>query len=88
MAFRDHHVYPLLDPTRFDDDLGEGFDHVVVHEGGEGMILTDAWPCRTDGTMHPGYDACPVPVRFEDVDGERAFPAAFDIPERQPGFWR
>jgi hypothetical protein len=74
MPFRENHIYPLKDTHRYDDDLGEGYDHALLADRGpvpEGCWVHDAWIVRANGMVHPGLDASPVPVRLEDVEETR-----------------
>lgn len=63
-------AYPLLDPERFDDEFGTGYDHVALPEGEEAgsYSLRDMWPVNAEGAVHPGYANCPVPVQKGDFD--------------------
>lgn len=76
-------AYPLRDLDRFDDELGEGYDHVALPAGEkEGtFVIRDMWPVKADASVHPGYDECPVPVAIADIDLTR--PA--DLKMRHPG---
>ena len=88
MPFTAGYIYPLQNPTRFDDELGEGYDHVAVPEDMDPgtCSMIDMWPVNSVGEVHPGYDACPVPVRAEDVDMEKGRPLNAALPKPQSIF--
>lgn len=71
-------AYPLLDPERYDDEFGTGYDHVALPEGEEAgpFSLRDMWPVTAEGAVHPGYANCPIPVLKSDFDLTRGRPAA------------
>lgn len=70
-------TYPLVDPERYDDEYGEGyaFARVAGDMMGLEMTIVDCWIVDAEGTRHPGIDSCPVPVRIQDVDVDRARPS-------------
>ena len=68
MGFKAGKVYRLKDAERYDDEYGEGYNHVEAVGDCDGMIITDCWVVNASGDIHPGYDECPIPVRFEDVE--------------------
>ena len=89
-------AYPLCDPGRYDDEYGVGYDHATLPKGaraslpgGAVMSINDMWICRATGDVHPGLNACPIPVRIENIDlsaGKRIEKELPD-PDRGPG-WR
>ena len=86
--FKPGFIYPLKDPQRFDDEYGEGFDHVAVPEGMDPLNCTiiDMWPVNAEGQVHPGYDAAPVPIRAEDVELARGRPIETSLPRPKSAF--
>lgn len=77
MGLKNGTTYPLLDPERYDDDLGEGYGFAQVYgQGGEpenGWYVADCWIVNEAGEVHPGYDQQPVPIRADDVALDRGF---------------
>ena len=70
MSFLPNHIYPLKDPTRYDDAFGKGYDHALVADSGPipaGCWVHDAWIVTAAGEVHPGLNMSPVPVRLCDV---------------------
>ena len=69
-------AYPLLDPERYDDEFGAGYDHASLPDGEEAgpSSLRDMWPVRADGSVHPGYANCPIPIAKADIDLTRGVP--------------
>jgi hypothetical protein len=67
MSFSSNTRYPLVDPTRYDDDLGEGYAFAHTVENVDGCTIVDCWIVNEAGEVHPGYDECAVPIRYEDV---------------------
>lgn len=69
MPFRAGHIYPLNDPEHYNDDFGVGYDHAMIaHDAVPGdCYIHDAWIVNSAGQTHPGFDACPIPIRQEDV---------------------
>lgn len=74
--------YRLLDPQRYDDEMGEGYAWAESVQGADGSRIADCWICNDRGEVHPGYDACPVPILFEDLDGDSAEPGLLE--DRDP----
>lgn len=85
-------LYPFVDPDQYwDEDDAETYDiepekrfsyariPTDAHPGD--CYILDAWIVDDEGRMHPGYDACPVPVRKEDLDLERGRPLAGETPK-------
>ena len=66
--FKANYLYPLIDKEMFDDEYGNGFDHVLVVEGGDGCYIADCWVVNKSFDKHPGIDSVPVPVSINDVD--------------------
>lgn len=79
--FKPNHSYALRDPERYDDEFGEGYGRAIAGPSTmEGAWLTDCWIANDQGKVHPGYSACPVPIRFEDVVEESAKAFVGDLP--------
>jgi hypothetical protein len=71
MPFQPDYIYPLREPTRFDDDMGTGYDHALLADYGPiapECYVHDAWIVTARGEVHPGYARGPVPIRLVDVD--------------------
>lgn len=85
MYFQAGYIYPLVDPDLYDDDLGTGYDHVMIdHDATPGeCTIHDAWIVNTDGDVHPGYNACPVPFRFDSVKLDEGRPFNVELPKAQ-----
>lgn len=66
-GFRSDTLYALLDPERYDDDLGEGFTHALSTSDIDGCYVADCWIVDAEGRRHPGYDESPVPIRISDL---------------------
>jgi len=83
-------TYPLLDPERYDDELGEGFGFAAVADDipRTGVWLADCWIVNRAGDIHPGYDACPVPIRADDLDLANGFETVMPDRERMAAGWR
>jgi hypothetical protein len=82
-------IYPLIDPEHYDDDdHGSGYDHVAIdHDANPGdCYIHDAWVVNSVGEVHPGYNACPIPIRREDVDIARGRPLEAALPAAQSIF--
>src|SRR3546814_7962715 len=71
MPFLAGFIYPLVDADRFDDDFGEGYDHIMIpHDASPGdCYIHDAWIVNAEGKVHPGYEANPHP-RSEEHTSE------------------
>lgn len=82
MPFLAGYIYPLIDTDRFDDEFGEGYDHIMIpHDATPGdCYLHDAWIVNSAGEIHPGYNAVPHPFRLECVDIDRGRPLDIDLP--------
>ncbi len=81
MPFERKYVYPLKDPTRFDDAFGSGYGYAALVD--RGPIPTecwahDAWIVNAQGEVHPGLDESPVPIRLDEIVGSAGRPAARD----------
>lgn len=83
-------TYPLVDPERFDDEMGEGYAFVAIPDGVlPGMTIVDAWPVNAAGEVHPGYDYSPIPIRLDDVHAEDGFKTVAPLPGARPfAGWR
>lgn len=82
--FQPGFIYPLKDATRYDDELGTGFDHIAIAHDADGIercFILDAWIADREGNVHPGYGANPVPIRIDDVAVERGRPLGRALPE-------
>jgi hypothetical protein len=69
-------MYPLNDPTRYDDEYGEGYGFAAIDEDaipGECWVH-DCWIVNARGEKHPGLNECPVPIRRDAVDMNRGRP--------------
>lgn len=87
MSFKSGMSYALKDPTRYDDEYGEGYGRVEALEGGDGMFITDCWITDDKGKVHPGYAENPVPIQLQDVDLESARPGTNGERERSGLLW-
>ena len=87
MSFKSGMSYALKDPTRYDDEHGEGYGRVEVLEGGEGMFITDCWVTNDAGEVHPGYAESPVPIQFQDVEPQGMRPGSNGERERSKLLW-
>lgn len=78
------YAYPLTNAQRYDDELGEGYDHAAAPVGEEGgrYSVRDMWPVKADGSIHPGYDQCPVPMTNGDYDLSRGVRVSKKIADR------
>jgi hypothetical protein len=63
-------TYALIDPERYDDDYGVGYSFAKVADKIPGSHITDCWIVNGHGEIHPGYNTCPVPICFDDVDDD------------------
>lgn len=81
-------IYELKDPSRYNDEAGEGYGCVAIARDAEpGTCWShDAWIVNARGEVHPGYDSNPVPVRLEDVDLASGRPLDGDLPEPRDVF--
>lgn len=82
-------TYPLLDAEHYDDELGEGFSYAAVADEttGDGMYVADCWIINKEDKVHPGYDACPVPIHVNDLDVANGFQTTMPDRERKWGGW-
>ena len=73
------------DAERYGIDASRRFDHVRIpsDEDPGDCYMVDAWVVDADAAPHPGYDACPVPVRLEDVDVLGGRPMSEPTPVRK-----
>ena len=84
MSAQAGYMYPLADPTSYDNDEGTGFGYAAIpHDSGDvsQFYVFDVWIVDQDGNPHPGYEANPVPIRPEDLDLTASKPAP-ELPER------
>lgn len=89
MSFKKKTVYLLKDPEHFDDEeYGSGYDHVETYGDCDGMYITDCWVVNAKGEIHPGYNECPVPVRFDNVAEETNLKAVNSEKMRSSAFWK
>lgn len=89
MPFQAGHIYPLVDPEHYDDeDFGKGYDHVMIaHDANPGdCYIHDVWVLNSEGEVHPGYNASPVPIRMEDVVITMGRPLDVSLPRPQTLF--
>lgn len=63
--------YPLLKPTTFDDEFGEGFGYAepVTDCNSSNTYVVDCFITDKEGKRHPGIET-PVPVRLEDINDQ------------------
>jgi hypothetical protein len=82
MPFLAGYIYPLIDADHFDDDLGTGYDHIMIpHDATPGeCYIHDAWIVNSDGEVHPGYNANPHPFRLDSVEIEKGRPLDAELP--------
>lgn len=83
-------MYPLKDPSYFDDDLGSGYSLVAVpkeYDPGPCWMI-DIWPVNQAGEVHPGYAASPVPIRADDVVLTGARPVRQQLPTPEGSHYR
>src|SRR3546814_14858836 len=82
MPFLAGFIYPLVDADRFDDDFGEGYDHIMIpHDASPGdCYIHDAWIVNAEGKVHPGYEANPHPFRLDCVVIGKGRPLSVDLP--------
>lgn len=68
MELKKGNRYPLLDPARFDDELGKGFGFAqpVADCDSGNTYVVDCFITDKNGRRHPGMEY-PVPVRLEDL---------------------
>lgn len=83
-------TYPLLDPERYDDEYGEGYAFAAVADDvpEAGIWLADCWIVNRAGEVHPGLDACPVPIRADDLDLANGFETVMPDRKRMSMGWR
>lgn len=76
-------MYPLIEADRYDDDLGEGYRFAAIPPDAEpGKCHTfDCWIVNEKGELHPGYDACPVPIQMSDLDMAAGVPNPKEPPQ-------
>lgn len=68
-SFLPDFIYPLKEPTRFDDEYGEGYSYALVADEDPGeCFIVDCWIVNQQGEKHPGLDASPVPISAESVE--------------------
>jgi hypothetical protein len=85
--FKARTVYKLKDNERFDDEYGEGYDHVETVGECDGMIITDCWPVNAKGKIHPGYTESPIPVHIDDIAEETTIAPSNQERERSGAMW-
>lgn len=88
MTFASNTRYALLDADRYDDEYGEGFDHVETFADVDGCWIADCWVVNEHGEIHPGYSENPIPIRFDDIAPASAVPGSNTERPRSPAFWR
>jgi hypothetical protein len=84
-------IYPLGDPDRYwdeddaerygiDPDKRYSYARVPAESDPGECYLVDMWIVDEEGRIHPGYDACPVPIQKQDLDITRGRPGAGTTP--------
>ena len=85
--FKSAKIYKLINGDHYDDEYGEGFDHVETYGDSDGSYITDCWVVNSDGDVHPGYENSPVPIRFDRVEPKPVGNAKNRDRERSSAMW-
>jgi hypothetical protein len=68
-------IYPLNDPTFYDNKFCTGYGYALVADNDPGACWrVDCWIVNEQGDKHPDIDMAPSPIEIDDIDIEQGRP--------------